>query len=60
MMGSTDIIEMFEAVSYLGELAEVVLVWTDIDENVLVSTNDGRLIVCDSDGTWTDRDRYQR
>ena len=50
----TDTGETFEAVSYPGEPEEVVLAWTGIDGAVLAGTNNGRLISCDSDGTWTD------
>lgn len=54
LVESTDFGETFEAVSYPGGPAEVILAWTQIDGNVVAGTNEGRLISRDADGTWTD------
>lgn len=53
-MKLTGFSETFEAVSYSGGSAEVVLAWTKIDGCVLAGTNEGRLNSREADGTWTD------
>ena len=52
-----DTVGTFETVSYPGEPEEVVLAWTAVDGRVLAGTNDGRLIRCESDRTWTEEGR---
>lgn len=44
--------ETFESVSYPGEPEEFVLAWATLDGRVVAGTNEGRVIVRESDG-WT-------
>ena len=54
LLESEDYGETFEAVSYPGAPAEVILAWAEADGRVVAGTNDGRLISGDEGGTWTE------